>query len=139
MADEQQLKAALKTISDEHWKAHGGPVLLSNLPPLLEPKATGYKQTLGDRSLKSFIKEAGADAGFKLIEHPTQRAKVALAPIDATYEFPPEEPRTVHRHPGNSGNGQEAVLALLRALGKLPPEELEKVVIPISVLVKLLK
>lgn len=139
MADEQQLRAALKSISDEHWNAHGAPILLSNLPPMLEKIAAGYKEGLGVRSLKAFIKEVGAEAGFRLIEHPTQRAKLAVAPVSAEYEFPMEEPQST-RSPGrNSSNSQEPVLVLLRALASLPPEELEKVVIPISTLVKLLK
>lgn len=139
MADEQQVKAALKSISDAHWNAQGAPILLSNLPPMLEEAAAGYKEGLGTRSLKAFIKEVGPEAGFKLIEHPTQKAKLAVAPAGATYEFPREEPRPTRSPRGDSGDGQEPVLVLLRALASLPSEELEKVVIPVSTLVKLLK
>jgi hypothetical protein len=139
MADEQQVTTALKSISDEHWNAHGLPIFLSNLPPMLEEAAAGYKESLGTRSLKAFIKEVGPVAGFKLIEHPTQKAKLAVAPTGAEYEFPMEDPRPTRSGGGDAGVGQEPVLALLRALASLPPEDLEKVVIPVATLVKLLK
>lgn len=140
MADEQQVRDALKAISDAHWDVHGAPVLLSDLPEKLEAKAEGYKEALGRKSLKAFIRDANPDSGFKLIEHPTQRAKLGVAPAHAHYEFPAEEPRPARQAAGAPRGGtQEPVLAFLRALGTLPPEEVEKVVIPVAVLIKLLK
>lgn len=139
MANEEQVKVALKKISEEHWRADAAPILLSSLPPMLETEAAGYREGLGGKTLKAFIKEVGHEAGFKLIEHPTQRAKLAIAPTIAEYEFPDEEPRRASESGGNFAKTQEPVLAFLRALATLPPEELEKVVIPVSTLVKLLK
>lgn len=141
MADEQQVREALKAISDAHWDVHGAPVLLSDLPEKLEAKAEGYKEALGRKSLKAFIRDANPDSGFKLIEHPTQRAKLGVAPVHVEYEFPAEEPRPGARQAARAprGSTQEPVLAFLRALGTLPAEEVEKVVIPVAVLIKLLK
>lgn len=140
MANEQEVKTALKSISDAHWNVHNFPILLSNLAPMLEEATADYKEGLGNRTLKAFIKETGgSEAGFKLIEHPTQPAKLAVAPYGAEYEFPKEEPRPMGKTARASSSNQEPVLAFLRALSGLPPEELEKVVIPVSILVKLLK
>lgn len=138
MANEQQLQASLKSISDFHWNTYSRPILLSNIPAILEKEGASYKEVLGTRTLKSFIKDFGPRAGFKLIEHPTLRAKVAVAPIDADYEFPAEA-QPENRSANNSSSNQDTVLAFLRVLSKLPSEELEKVIIPVSTLVKLLK
>jgi len=148
MSTEQEVKTALKKITDAYWDARKTPILLSQLPEKLEAEAPDYKEVLAGKSLKTFALEVGEESGFKLITHPSQRAKLGLAPVDVDFEFPREEatqqvvtPSAVGQE-GTRGRGprsQEPVLALLRALRALPPEELEKVVIPVSTLVKLLK
>ena len=91
MADEQNLKAALKKIADEHWLMRHSPILLSELPDKLKVAEPSYKDALGGKSLKAFAMGAGEDSGFKLIAHPSQRAKLGLAPSDVDFEFPTEE------------------------------------------------
>lgn len=148
MADEQEVKTALKKIADAHWDARKAPILLSELPGRLTVEVPDYKEALGGKSLKVFAMAAGEDSGFKLISHPSQRAKLGLVPADVDFEFLKEE--TMQQGVTSAAAGQEGarergprsqepVLALLRALRALPPEELEKVVIPVSTLVKLLK
>jgi len=148
MADEQEVKTALKKIVDAHWDARKAPILLSELPEKLKEEAPDYKEALGGKSLKAFAMAAGEDFGFKLITHPSQRAKLGLAPANVDFEFPKEDATqqgVTSAAVGQEGarergpRSQEPVLALLRALRALPPEELEKVVIPVSTLVKLLK
>lgn len=148
MATEQEVKTALKKIADAYWNEHKTPILLSQLPEKLKAEAPDYKAVLAGKSLKTFALAVGKDSGFKLIIHPSQPAKLGLMPADVDFEFPKEEatqqgvtPPTVGQE-GTRDRGyrsQEPVLALLRALRALPPEELEKVVIPVSTLVKLLK
>ena len=138
--DDQQLKTELKLISEEHWGKHQAPVLLSNLPPILRTRVPEYKKCLGTRSLKNFIKEVGDGESFQLIEHPTQKAKLGIAPAKEEYKFPVEKSRATVRLSGNLAENQDRrVLALLHALANLPSEDLERVVIPISTLVNLLK
>lgn len=148
MATEQEVKEALKKIADAYWDARKTPILLSQLPEKLEAEAPDYKEVLAGKSLKAFALAVGDDAGFKLITHPSQRAKLGLAPANVDFDFPKEEATQQGVTPsaasqeGTRDRGprsQEPVLALLRALRALPPEELEKVVIPVSTLVKLLK
>ncbi len=148
MANEQEVKAALKKIADAHWDARKTPILLSELPEKLEAEAPDYKEVLAGKSLKAFALSVGEDSGFKLISHHSQRAKLGLAPANVDFEFPKEEatqPGATCPAIGQEGardrgpRSQEPVLVLLRALRALPPEELEKVVIPVSILVKLLK
>lgn len=148
MADEHDLTAVLKDISVEHWNTRKSPILLSQLPGKLEPLVPGYKDLLAGKSLKAFALESGASAGFKLVEHPIQRAKLGLVPFDVEFEFPKDDQSkegdtsagfSRHGSTDRTLRNEEPVLALLRALRWLPEEELEKVVIPVSALVKLLK
>lgn len=148
MATEQEVKTALKKITDAYWDARKTPILLSQLPEKLEAEAPDYKQVLAGKSLKAFAKAAGEDSGFELITHPSQRAKLGLVPANVGFEFPKEDATQQGVTPpavGQEGTrdrgprSQEPVLALLRALRALPQDELEKVVIPVSTLVKLLK
>ncbi|WCM20358.1 hypothetical protein NDK50_02460 [Paraburkholderia bryophila] len=135
--EETQLARHLKTIADEAWAKSNGPALLSNLPGELRTVAGGddYRDALGKRTLKAFIAETGSANGYKLIEHPTQRAKVGLLPADAEFSFPFDS--KAEQNACNQRTGVSDVVTLLTILGKLPPEDLEKITIPVSVLVKL--
>lgn len=135
--DQGGVVAAVKSISGDHWEKHQSPLLLSALAPLLEQKAPGYRAVLAPRTLKAFINETGSAAGYKLFEHPTQQARVGVAPAAAHYEFPPQ--LTTPSSTIAARSSQEATLAFFRALATLPEADLEQVVIPVSVLVKLLK
>lgn len=135
--EETQLSRHLKTIADEAWAKSNGPALLSNLPGELHAVAGNdeYRGALGKRTLKAFIAETGSANGYKLVEHPTQRAKVGLLPSDVEFSFPPDA--KVGQNTDNQRAGASDVVALLTILGKLSPEDLEKITIPVSVLVKL--
>lgn len=136
MADQNQLATTIKTISEKQWAEKDAPVLLSALPPMLERELPDYRTVLGTRSLKVFIKETGETAGYRLVEHPTLRAKVGVVPAIASYEFPAETPPSSK---AVANSNKEVTLAFFRALATLPDADLEKMVIPASVLVKLLK
>jgi len=135
--DQKRVVECVKTISDEHWRDQQSPILLSALAPRLETVYPGYREVLGVRTLKAFIKETGAAAGYELFEHPIQHARVGVAPVGASYEFPSE--LTTHSATIPARGTHESTLAFLRALATLPSGDLDKVVIPVSVLVKLLK
>ena len=138
MSDDEKLSAAIRAFSEARWSDRHEPMLLSALSPLLEKDLPDFKTSLGTRTLKSFVKETGEVGGYKLIEHPTQRARVAVVPVAAEYEFRQEEPRAPRGETSGPKN-QEATVAFLRALATLPSEDVDKVVIPVSILVKLLK
>jgi len=142
MADEQEIKAAIKRITDERWAVRKAPILLSELPSRLEAEIPDYRDVLGSKSLKAFASDISEASGVKLVEHPSQRAKLGLVPTDVVFEFSTEEITQQGISEGSRLRGpqsQEPVLFFLRALRALPPDELEKVVIPVSTLVKLLK
>jgi len=133
---QEKLIDALEQIAVHHWNTNKQPVLLSNLPPLLMKNLPDYKDILSGRSLKKFIKES--EGKYKLVEHPYQRAKVALLPKDESYKFPEldekhEQSVIIDR------NAEKALIEFLKALKKLPEQDQEKVQIPVSVLVKMIK
>lgn len=137
MEDQNKLVTTVKELSERHWAEKSSPVLLSALPKLLEREVPDYRSVLGFRTLKAFIKETGEAAGYKLVEHPTQHARVGVAPAAVDYQFPlnlSPPPKTIA-----AKSNQDVTLAFFRALATLSDTDLDKVVIPASVLVKLLK
>lgn len=137
MEDQNQLSTIIRDISKTYWEMQKAPILLSALPPLLVREVPNYREHLGKRTLKAFINETSVAGGYKIVEHPTQQARIGVTLADIDYEFP-EEPLNPTKT-ASSENNQQATLAFLRVLATLPDAELDKVVIPTSVLIKLLK
>ncbi|MNQ92454.1 hypothetical protein D3C85_1078820 [compost metagenome] len=96
---------------------------------------------MGSQNLKSFIKDFAGEMDVRLVEHPTHKAKVAVAPSTAIFDFPTETVRESKgiKAPRSSQKGEKAVLALLRSLSSLSDQELDRISIPVSVLVKMMK
>lgn len=137
MSTNSELDNTLRDIATEYWATHNRPLLLSNLPPLIEEKLQDYKELLRGASLKGYIKGREGACGYKLIEHPMQKAKVGIIPSDIEYKFspPPVDNPSVRKSKADPG----AIISFLAELAKLPEAEVEKIDIPVSVLVKLLK
>lgn len=130
------LSSALREIAQDHWKIIQQPVLLSGVPTRLQEKLGGdYKEVLGGESLKSFIKTSGSKNGYQLVEHPTQRAKLGLIPGDVVFEFPEDEAKDV---PLSSALTKQDIDGFVKVLKCLTAEELTRVTLPASLLVKLL-
>ena len=140
MTTQESLVKLLAKIAKAQWDSKTQPVLLSNLPPLLAGDAPDYKDFLAGKSLKQFIKETEGNAGnqYTLIEHPTQRAKLAILPTGVTYDFP-EALTTSEPTTANDRSSEKALVDFLKALKKLPPQDISDVHIPVSVLVKMMK
>ena len=139
--DQGGLKAALKAIAEEHWEETQKAMLLSDVAPALAKAAEGddYKALLEGKSLKAFIKDTGNSNGYRLVEHPTQSAKVAIAPLDAKFEFTAGVPEKTTKSSSSARKLENKAIALLEILAALPREDLDKISIPVSVLVRLLK
>lgn len=132
--DRVTLGRALKEIADKKWERKKQPVLLSALPRLLQedfPSESPSKIPNG--SFKLFIKATGDEFGYKLIEHPTQKAKVGLIPDSANFDFETVETLVSSAAAIAPGDGD----AFVAILAKLSEQELQSITIPASVLVKL--
>lgn len=136
MEDQGALSVAIKAICDEFWADRRVPMLLSGLPRAVEQTIPNYRDMLEGRSLKSFIQETSASAGYKLVEHPTQRARVGVIPATESYQFP-EAPLKAAQ-PIVKKSSRQVTIEFFRVLGELEHDDLGKMVIPASILVKLL-
>lgn len=129
---------ALKECAENSWSERGTPLLLSNVHFLLVNQHPDYREALAGRTLKEFVQETGSEFGYKLVAHPTQKAKVAVLPVNVEYEFPAIHEREP-QSPRQADVSADAVIAFLKKLATLTPEEIDRVNIPTSILVKLLR
>lgn len=136
---QDELVNHLKSIADDYWQSKKTPIFLSQLVPTLIARAgnADFRVALGTQTLKSFIKSTSEMGRYRLIEHPTQIAKVALAPIDAEFEFSQSGTTEGVSNAIPTQRRPNKAIALLDILSTLPDEEIQKITIPISVLVKL--
>lgn len=137
-----RLAAQVKAIVDEYWGLNARPVLLSYLSKPLKDELGDhdYAELTRGKSLKELIKETEQAYGYRLLEHPTQKAKLGVVPAGKIYNFEnqsDEKPKRSLRY-DNFSSDQDIVLAFLKLLQKLPPQELEKVIIPASAITLLL-
>jgi hypothetical protein len=139
--DQEGLKAALKTIADKHWETTQKAMLLSDVAPVLAKEAgtVDYRTLLDGKSLKAFIKDTGESNGYRLVEHPTQSARIALAPLDSKFEFTTAVAEKTPKKSTPPRRAENKAIALLEILATLPEAELAQISIPVSALVKLLK
>ena len=139
--NQDELKSSLKAIADKQWATNQKAMLLSEVAPALSTIAgtDNYRTLLDGKSLKAFIRETGEDNGYRLVEHPTLAAKVALAPLNAEFEFVATVAEKLPKRSEASRHRENRAVALLEILATLPEKDLEQISIPVSVFVKLLK
>ncbi len=115
------------------------PYLLSFAGPDLTDAQIDYRSVLDGERLKAFVERTSGEGGYQLVKHPHQKAKVGLVPHGAEFQFDDldqEEPVSWDSSRSTQPHGS-TLLDFLNALSKLPPEDLDGVVIPTRVLVKL--
>jgi hypothetical protein len=129
------LTAALRKIAQENWSSSSHPILLASLPKRLEVIiGSDYRSLLADQSLKSFIRATEATGKYRLVQHPTQSAKVGLLPAEAVYEFPGDSGHLVAR----VDVSPKDVEGFVRVLDSLTTEELRHVTLPATLVVRIL-
>ncbi len=136
-ATEDGLKAFLMARTQSHWDEYQQPYFLSRAATDIKAQGIDYRDILKDEKLKEFSRRVRIEDGFRLVEHPSQKAKVGLVPTDIAFQFPVEvDDAQQGGSPQNRVHGQ-TLLDFLHALSRLPPEDLDAVVLPTRVLVKL--
>lgn len=126
--------AALRNITQEYWDKHQFPLLLSQLPKELEAQTEGdYKPLLTPGGLKRFIKESELEGGYRLVEHPSLRAKIGIVPSEVEFEFQqftnPQSIDTVSR---------QDIEGFCKILKSLTPDERRTFSLPATLVVRLL-
>ena len=116
------------------------PYLLSFAGPDLTEAQIDYRSILDGERLKAFVERTSGEDRYQLVKHPHQKAKVGLVPHGAEFQFDEvdQEEALVSQDTLRSMQPKgSALLEFLNALSKLPPDDLDGVIIPTRVLVKL--
>lgn len=116
------------------------PYLLSFAGPDLTDAQIDYRSILDGERLKAFVERTSGEGRYQLVKHPHQKAKVGLVPHGTEFQFDDveQEESSVSRDTSRSTQPQgSTLLEFLNALSKLPSDDLDGVVIPTRVLVKL--
>lgn len=141
---QETLAEVIEKKTKKHWDDEQTPYLLADVVPDIVKEGFDYKQLISPLTLKQFT--AGMSGKVKVIQHPFLKAKVGLIPADKDFSYdqqPVISPKQAAKDEivarGNFRSNKFVVLNFLQALSALSDEDLEKVVIPATVLAKLLK
>jgi hypothetical protein len=127
----EELSDKIKGIVQNYWDDKKSPLLLSELPKkLLENDINDYKSIIGkEKSLKQFLLET-KNGRYDFAEHSTEKAKIGLTTPGSEYRFEQYE------NPRKNGN---TLISLLNILSGLGDDDLDKINIPTSVIVRMFK
>lgn len=115
------------------------PYLLSLAGPDLVATGIDYHEILNGEKLKPFVERTAGEGRYQFIQHPRQRAKLAIVPHGANFRFESDEGEGAESREAQRGetHGGRVLMDFLDALSKLPPDDIDGVVIPTRILVKL--
>ena len=125
----------------ERWDAGRRPYFLSDVGIDMKIKEIDYRAILGDERIKAFVLRTQDAAGYRLVTHPSQKAKIGIVPAGEEFSFSEASGADGEqtRKPTEPPSHERAVIAFLRALSRLPNEDQDAVIIPVRVLTKLLR
>ena len=133
---ENALVAFIADRAREAWELKSQPYFLSNLAPALKKAGYTYKDVTGNDGLAAWAEGVEQDQ-WRFVRHPEQKSKIGVVPAGHLFEFDTrEEPRPADE-PGRSRR-KAVVIRFLEELRRLDQSDLDKVVLPVSVIVKLL-
>ena len=125
------------------WQAIKQPFFLSNIAPALKVENLSYREYIGEERLKSAMIRLSETYSFKVIEHPTKRAKIGLIPKYADFNFVSDTSAVTDtakmQDDALSQGATEAASEFLNALARLPPDLLDGISIPATTLARLLQ
>ena len=139
--DESQFRGVLVKLVQAHWDSSKNPLLLADVPGELRVhEQLDYKRILGKKRLKAFLEEPQSDEGYKLIQHPTQKAKLALIPFNEDFRFPdvPDSDANAKQREDLSGDYRRVTLDFLRVVNSLSDRDQSEIIIPARIIAKLL-
>ena len=137
---ESELIDLIKKKVQEKWARNKTPYLLSSVGSDFKGTST-LKEALNGKRLKEWASSNKEKLNVELSVHPTQMEKIGLIPSNEKYEYPVEQMSLgVVKEGGVTSNKKrkQVTLNFILMLGELGPEEADKVIIPTSLLSKLL-
>lgn len=139
--DEKKLKEFLIGRVKVHWDSPKKVLLLADVPSeLKEHQLPNYRDILGEKRLKAFAAETQSADGYKLIQHPNQKAKLGLVPYEAEFEFADgvEDEPVLKRPKHLPSNTRRTTLEFLAIVNSLPQNDQSEIVIPARIVARLL-
>ena len=129
----------LNQLATTHWEVKAEPLLLSQVGVSLQAESLDYKSILEDSSIRRFVSEHCPQ--LKVVQHPTQFAKIGIIPVSEQYAFPLDQSSntSVHRQSDSVRKSRRALYDFISALADLPESDTQGVVIPTNVLIQLLE
>ena len=154
----EELTALVERLTCQYWGEKHEPLLLTSIARELTSGGIDYRSIVPGRSLKEILRENAI--GIEVISHPNIKARVGTIPSGESYTYPePNDPplseaafeamqshrlgraALVARGPRvryqNAKSAREILGDFIELLSTLDVEDLEKVVIPTSILAKL--
>lgn len=131
---ENELIDLIKTKVQEKWGKNKEPYLLSSVGS--DYKGTvPLKKVLNGKRLKEWAILNQDNLKIDISIHPTQKEKIGLIPQNERYDYPDEIKEVTQKIKKNK---KAITLGFLCMLGELSEEEADKIIIPTSILTKLL-
>ncbi|HED3137360.1 hypothetical protein [Citrobacter farmeri] len=131
---ENELIDLIKTKVQEKWGKNKEPYLLSSVGS--DYKGTvPLKKVLNGKRLKEWAILNQDNLKIDISIHPTQKEKIGLIPQNERYDYPDEIKEVTQKIKKNK---KAITLGFLGMLGELSEEEADKIIIPTSILTKLL-
>lgn len=133
MSDEKDaLKKEIVNILKKRWEQSKEPFLLSKIPSMVND--VSYKDALAGQSLKNFINETSGEDSYRIVEDPKHKARIGIVPFGEAYANPET---TNNKTTKITLNNKDILVDFLKLLSSLPDEDLDSIVIPARILVKL--
>ncbi|WP_413514419.1 hypothetical protein [Serratia proteamaculans] len=133
---ENELIDLIKAKVNEKWEKDNEPYLLSSVGSNFKGTST-LKEALNGKRLKEWVVLNKDRLNVEISMHPTQMEKIGLIPINEKYEYTPEQ-KSTKTTKATTNYKKQTTINFILMLGELTPEEADKVVIPTSILSKLL-
>lgn len=135
----KELGSKIIELTTAHWKEVPEPLLLSRLGPELKEADFNYKLILEGQGLRNFIDKDVSE--LTIAQHPKQYAKVGVHLAAETFSYA-DTPADTKPEPSDLDKlrkNRRAFYGFIEAISELPPEEIEGILIPARVIVRLLE
>jgi hypothetical protein len=140
---EERLVQIISDEAKQTWDSHNTAYLLSLLTPKLKQMGLDYKDVTGPDTLSKWATSVSQDK-FNVVRDKNAKARIGVVPRGVSFDFSNQEldnnteSLSVRIRPKVDRYRKPVVVRFLEELSKLSNEELETVIIPVPVIVKLM-
>ena len=135
----EDLLGKILPLVQEHWAEHQRPLMLSQIGNWLRDNGIDYRALLDGGSIAQYLREH--EDKVTVVQHSRQHAKIGAVPAGENYSFEESEGtvRAQEEYPPDLIHSRRAFYHFVKAISALPAEDMERIVIPTRVIVRLLE